>query len=61
MISKFCLLSEIDPDFSYEQVIDYLLDNRYIGILNDNTGVEYELVDLRDVWHNLKKIRQKVL
>lgn len=38
-----------------KDVIDYLLDNGYCGVVNDITGsqVEYELDDLIQVWSNL--------
>jgi hypothetical protein len=56
--SKFAPLSSLDLKMSYEEVIDFLLDNRYIGIVNDLTPephVEYDLTDLRLVWYSLRK------
>lgn len=41
-------LSKIDPDLSIDDLINYLLDNGFKGIINDlsGNGIEYDIVDL---------------
>jgi hypothetical protein len=56
-MSKFAKLSTIDPGYTYEMLVDFLLDNGYTGIVNDlppEPHIEYTLFDLREVWSNLR-------
>ena len=41
------------------EVINYLLDNGFVGIVNDLgiCGIEYDLADLLSVWHMLDLMR----
>ena len=41
------------------EVINYLLDNGFVGIVNDLglCNVEYDLADLLSVWHMLDLMR----
>jgi len=51
-------LSELDPDLSVEDLIDFLLDMKIYKVVNDLSDkkpyVEYELDDLYVVWNNLR-------
>lgn len=49
----YCQLSKLDLRLTVNQVIDYLLDNGYNGIVNDITGnqIEYDLDDVLIIWH----------
>jgi len=56
-MDRFIELSKLSFDMDVGDVIDYLLDNGYGGIINDfNTEylVEYDISDLVWVWDNLK-------
>lgn len=46
--SQYAQLSKIDPDLSIDDLINYLLDNGFKGIINDlsGNGIEYDIVDL---------------
>jgi hypothetical protein len=42
-----------------DEVVNYLLDNGYEGVINDLTpspNIEYDISDLYDVWDRLKTI-----
>jgi len=58
-VNRYCPLSSVPGEVtSYEQLIDYLLDNRYSGVVNDippPPHVEYDISDLRDFFHSLIK------
>lgn len=63
-MSKLAKLSDIDPEYTYEQVVDLLLDNGYVGIINDippPPHIEYMLFDLRVSWPLLKKLLKQRL
>jgi hypothetical protein len=52
-------LSRLNPMWEIDEVINYLLDNRYDGVINDLTpspNIEYDISDLFYVWDNLKQI-----
>jgi hypothetical protein len=52
-------LSKLDPMWEIDEVVNFLLDNGYDGVLNDLTSVpniEYDISDLYDVWDMLKTI-----
>ena len=51
-------LSKLDSNLSEEEVVNYLIDNNYVGAINDLTvypNIEYSLDDLLTVWNNLKQ------
>ena len=51
-------LSKLDSNLSEEEVVNYLIDNNYVGVANDLTSspnIEYSLDDLLVVWNNLKQ------
>lgn len=52
---KYIKLSEIKVIENKYLLIDYLLENNYIGIINDINGnnIEYDLSDLLLVWDNI--------
>lgn len=47
----YAQLSKIDPDLSIDDLINYLLDNGFKGIINDLSGygIEYDIIDLTTV------------
>jgi len=51
-------LSELDPELSVEDLIDFLLDMKVYKVVNDLSDkkpyIEYELNDLYEVWDNLR-------
>jgi hypothetical protein len=57
--NKMVKLSGLNPMWEIDEVVNYLLDNRYDGVINDLTpapNIEYGISDLYDVWDNLKRI-----
>lgn len=52
-------LSKLNPMWEIDEVVNFLLDNGYDGVLNDLTSapnIEYDISDLYDVWDKLKTI-----
>lgn len=51
-------LSELDPELSVEDLIDFLLDMKVYKVINDLSDkkpyIEYGLNDLYEVWDNLR-------
>jgi hypothetical protein len=57
--NKMVKLSGLNPMWEIDEVVNYLLDNGYVGVINDLTpspNIEYDISDLYDVWDNLKRI-----
>lgn len=52
---EYIKLSEIKVIENKYLLIDYLLENNYIGIINDINGnnIKYDLSDLLLVWDNI--------
>ncbi len=52
-------LSKLDKKYNLEELLDYLIDNNYVGIINDLTNephIEYDLDDLIVVWNKFEKL-----
>lgn len=52
-------LSKLDKKYNLEELLNYLIDNNYVGIINDLTDephVEYDLDDLIVVWNKFEKL-----
>lgn len=52
-------LSKLDKKYNLEELLNYLIDNNYIGIVNDLTNephVEYDLQDLVVIWNKFEKL-----
>jgi hypothetical protein len=48
----------MNPIWKIDEVVNFLLDNGYDGVVNDLTplpNIMYDISDLYDVWDNLKK------
>ena len=56
--NKMVELSKMSPMWEIDQVVNYILDNGYDGLVNDCThpNVEYNIDELYDAWDNLKQI-----
>ena len=51
--------SKLDKKYCLEELLNYLIDNNYIGIINDLTEkphVEYDLQDLVVIWNKFESI-----
>lgn len=51
-------LSKMNPIWEIDELVNFLLDNGYDGVVNDLTplpNIMYDISDLYDVWDNLKK------
>jgi hypothetical protein len=54
---KTVRLSELDPNWDCDEVVNYMLDNGYDIVENDTIGpphVEYEYSDMYEYWEGLK-------
>jgi hypothetical protein len=56
--NKMVELSKMNPMWEIDEVVNYILDNGYDGIVNDCThpNVNYGIDDLYDNWDKLKQI-----
>lgn len=52
-------LSKLDKKYNLDELLNYLIDNNYIGIINnltDEPHVEYNLDDLVVIWNKFEII-----
>ena len=52
-------LSKLDKKYNLDELLNYLIDNNYIGIINDLTNephIEYNLDDLVVIWNKFEII-----
>lgn len=56
---KLIELSKMSPIWEIDEVVNFLLDNKYEGIVNDLTpypNIQYDINDLYDCWNTLKVV-----
>jgi hypothetical protein len=53
-------LSKLNPMWEIDEVVNFVLDNRYDGVVNDlmdnPTNLHYDVDDLYEFWNELKKL-----
>ena len=53
-------LSKLNPSWEIDEVVNFVLDNRYDGVVNDlmdnPTNLHYDIDDLYKFWNELKKL-----
>lgn len=58
-MKNYLPLSKLDKKYNLEELLNYLIDNNYIGVVNDLTNephVEYDLDDIIVVWNKFEKL-----
>lgn len=53
-------LSKLNPLWEVDEVVNFVFDNGYIGVVNDvmdnPTNLHYDAEDLYEFWNELKKL-----
>ena len=53
-------LSKLNPMWEIDEVVNFVLDNQYDGVVNDMmdnpTNLHYDVDDLYEFWNELKKL-----
>lgn len=56
-------LSKLNPMWEVDEVVNFVFDNGYIGVVNDMmenpTNLYYDAEDLYEFWNELKKLLEK--